>query len=322
MSFHNTLFPVNISWGSRGGPRFKSNVVELPSGGSYRESLWTSPIYMYDARYGVATHTDMYDLIEFIIAREGPIHTFPFKDHRDYASTATGTLHYTDDDTVDDEDVEIGVGDGVETQFQLVKKYVSGSTTRTRNIYLPYNYVIAVDGVSQTEGVDFTMDTETGVVTFMSAPTGSLSITAGFEFYVKCRFGAEIDDAVQVSLDEFDSESLPSIPIVEDIDGTTTEDEYLYGGGYAHGDHTGGTVAAPKSLGLVQTIAPQSGATVVQLPLIGSLQDGGPHLVLGHAGGAGSLTVKDNALSGTVTTLSSPGDVKSLYKLGSNGYVV
>ena len=322
MSFHDVQFPANISLGSRGGPVFRTNVVELPSGASYREARWDNPIYHYDARYGIATHADMYDLIEFIVARQGPVHSFRFKDWRDYASTATGTLHNPGDTTVDDEDVEIGVGDGSTTQFQIIKKYTSGSTTRTRNIFLPKNLVVAVDGVSQTETTDYSVDYATGIITFVTAPAGSLSVTCGFEFDVKVRFGAEIDEAAMVSLDEFDTESLPNMPIVEDIDGTATEDEYLYGGGYGHGQTTGGQVSISKSQGLVHVVQPQSGATVVQLPSVGGIQEGGPHFVITHGGGAGSLSIKDNTLTTTITTLSSPNTAALIFYMGSTWYVV
>jgi uncharacterized protein (TIGR02217 family) len=321
MSFHNVLFPENISYGSRGGPKFNSNVVQLPSGKTYAESNWEFPLHTFDAKYGVASQSQMKQVIDFIIGREGPVHSFKFKDWRDYASTASNTTHLSTDDAVDEEDVVIGVGDNYEIHFQVIKKYVSGSITRTRNIYCLAAIIVALDGVLQTETTDYSVDYNTGVITFVTAPAYSVIVSVGYEFYVKCKFAPDIDNALEVVMEDFDSQSLPSIPIIEDPDGTVTEDEFFYGGGTDFGDIAGGMVSLSKANGLAQVFNPTSGLTVLKLPLLASVQDGGPHFVISHAGGAGSLGVKDNALASTLKTLTSAATIM-IYKMGTNWYVI
>ena len=71
---------------------------------------------------------------------------------------------------------------------------------------------VALDGVDQAEGSDFTVDTATGVVSFTSAPGNGVAITAGFEFDVPARFGT---DRLEVSLERFSHGEILNIPIVE-----------------------------------------------------------------------------------------------------------
>ena len=53
MGFHeNAIFPDDISYESRGGPRFSMSVVELASGSEERVARWASPRVVFDAAYG------------------------------------------------------------------------------------------------------------------------------------------------------------------------------------------------------------------------------------------------------------------------------
>jgi uncharacterized protein (TIGR02217 family) len=65
-----------------------------------------------------------------------------------------------------------------------VKRYTSGSQTWTRTITKPVAGTVrtALDGAEQLGG--WSVDTTTGVVTFDSAPTAGVSVTAGFAFHV------------------------------------------------------------------------------------------------------------------------------------------
>lgn len=319
MAFHPDRFPDDISYGSRGGPTFNTKVVRLPSGAEQRISRWTSPLRSYNARYGLKTHASLYTLMEHYIAREGAAHTFPYKDWNDYCTTATGTTHSPGDAAVTKDDVEIAVGDGSTTDFQLIKKYISGATTRTRNIKLPLSssLLMALDGVSTT---DFTVNTTTGVVTFTTAPGISVSITAGFEFDVHVRYGEEIDLSFDASIESFDAESLPDVPLVEVRDETPTEDEFFYGG--AQEQTVGATpYVLDRSIALTWVLDWPSSATL-KMPVITGIPDGGPHFVLiGKIPSTGTLTIKNNDESATLGTMTA-GNLKFVYKSGSDWYLV
>lgn len=72
--------------------------------------------------------------------------------------------------------------------------------------------LVAVGGVAQTEGADFTV--ASGLVTFLpgSVPLSGQEVRAGFQFDVPVRFDT---DRIDVNMSRFESGSIPSIPIVE-----------------------------------------------------------------------------------------------------------
>ncbi|MFN9789781.1 MAG: DUF2460 domain-containing protein, partial [Holosporales bacterium] len=53
MSFHPVLFPVDISYGSAGGPQFSTDVVETISGFEQRNVNWSQARLRYNVAYGV-----------------------------------------------------------------------------------------------------------------------------------------------------------------------------------------------------------------------------------------------------------------------------
>ncbi len=69
---------------------------------------------------------------------------------------------------------------------------------------------IALDGVDQPSG--WSVNTTTGVVTFSSAPSAGVAVTAGFEFDVPVRFDTDVLD---VTLDLERLGSITSIPLLE-----------------------------------------------------------------------------------------------------------
>lgn len=150
----------------------------------------------YNAAYGVRTQAQLDTLIAFFRARKGRADSFRFKDWTDYQVTAGN----------------IGTGDGSTTQFQLVKKYVSGGVTETRAIKKPVSGSVAVylNGVLQTTG--YNVSTITGMVTFNSAPANGVAITADFEFDVPVRFDT---DRLSASLESYGISSVKDIPLVE-----------------------------------------------------------------------------------------------------------
>lgn len=188
MSFLETpRFPEDISFGSSGGPQYRTAKTIVHSGHEQRNILWAYPLHRYNAAYGVNNKSQLDALIEFFHAVAGMGHGFRFKDWHDYKSCiSTGTLAFTDQ--------VIGTGDGAETEFQLKKTYTKGALSRVRLITKPVSAttVIGINGVQQMSG--WTVDTTTGVVTFSSPPGNTLPVTAGFEFDVPCRFDTDFLD--------------------------------------------------------------------------------------------------------------------------------
>ena len=51
--FHNVRFPEDVSYGTNGGPGFKTTVIDLASGHEQRNIDWSLARATYDAQYCV-----------------------------------------------------------------------------------------------------------------------------------------------------------------------------------------------------------------------------------------------------------------------------
>ena len=209
MSFHEVRFPTDISRRSSGGPQRRTDVVVLGSGFEERNSRWADSRRTFNAGYGVKSLNDLNAVVAFFEERRGRLYGFRWQDRLDWQSCPP-------EDTVSALDQEIGVGDGTTAIFQLIKTYGTAHAPWRREIKKPVqgSVSIALDGVAQTEGPDFSVDTVTGQVTFPSGniPASGVSITSGFSFDVPVRFDA---DGLEVNLDGFRHGAVPNIPIVE-----------------------------------------------------------------------------------------------------------
>jgi uncharacterized protein (TIGR02217 family) len=209
MAFHDIRFPTAISFGARGGPERRTEIVALGSGREERNQRWADSKRRYEAGYGVKSLDDLYAVIAFFEERHGRFHGFRWKDFADCKSCTESASPAAGDQV-------IGTGDGVTASFQLVKTYGSAFAPWRREIGKPVlgTLLVAVAGAAQTEGTAFTCDYTTGVITFDAGhiPPGGAAITAGFEFDVPVRFDT---DRLEISLYGFHHGSIPSIPIVE-----------------------------------------------------------------------------------------------------------
>ena len=207
MSFHEIRFPANLSFGSIGGPERLTEIVTLANGFEERNTPWADSRRRYDAGMGMRSLSDVDTLIAFFEARRGQLFGFRWKDWSDYRSS--GSLAEADFD-----DQVIGTGNGETRVFQLTKTYRSGAASYARAIRKPVLGTVraGIQGDVQTEGVDFDVDTATGLVTFAEAPGPDATVTAGFEFDVPVRFDT---DAIRTSVASFKAGDIPSVPVVE-----------------------------------------------------------------------------------------------------------
>jgi uncharacterized protein (TIGR02217 family) len=208
-AFHEVRFPLAIGFGSSGGPERRTDIVLLASGHEERNQRWADSRRRYNAGSGVRSLADLDELLAFFEERRGRLYGFRWRDRGDWKSSAPG-----DDSSATDQ--AIGVGDGATASFQLLKRYGSAFAPYSRTIAKPVGGTIkvAVGGVETTEGVDFSADAASGVVTFLPGhiPASGASVTAGFEFDVPVRFDT---DRLDINLAAFEAGEAPSIPIVE-----------------------------------------------------------------------------------------------------------
>lgn len=207
MAFIETpRFPEDISYGSTGGPSWSTDVLILKSGYESRNANWGQMRYKYNAAMGVRDSAQLDDLIHWFNAMQGRQHGFRFKDWTDYASAEFGV-------TVAFDDQVIGVGDGTTVAFQVIKSYTQGSQTRERVISKLVTGTVkaGVNAVEKTITTDFTVNYNTGIITFTSPPGNGLSVTAGFEFDVPVRFDI---DQLSISIEHYQTGSL-TVPLLE-----------------------------------------------------------------------------------------------------------
>ena len=205
MAFHEIRFPDNIRRGARGGPERRTQVVELASGDEERNASWANSRRRYDVAYGIRRADDLAAVVAFFEARNGRLYGFRYKDWADYKSSPPSQA-------ITPTDHQIATGTGAATQFQMVKRYISGAQSWARAIAKPVagTVRIALGTVEQLSG--WTLDSTTGVVTFTTAPGNGVIIRAGFEFDVPVRFDS---DSLDVTLDVERLGSITSIPLVE-----------------------------------------------------------------------------------------------------------
>ena len=202
MAFHNVRLNEDIEKGAQGGPGFKTTVLELSSGFEKRNIDWERARGTWDLSYGLDKKTNLEVVLAFFYARQGRAHSFRFKDWTDFQ---IGT-------TTPEVPQAIGIGDAVEDRFQIVRRYVSGATTFSREVtrLVAGTTRVFLDGVEQFTG--FTVDDDTGVLDFTAAPGGGVVVGIVCEFDVPVRFDADQLDLRAVREEIF---SVPVVLVVE-----------------------------------------------------------------------------------------------------------
>lgn len=195
--FDDVRLPEDIEQGARGGPGFKTTVIQLSSGFEQRNIDWARSRGRWDISYGVETKEDYSDVLEFFFARQGRARGFRFKDWSDFQ--AVGQL--------------LGTGDGVQTDFALRKRYTS-LVTYDRRITRPVanTLQVYVDG-TPVPPADYNL-LPLGIVSFKPSaiPLLGQAVTADFEFDVPVRFDV---DTLPIEVIWEQVGSIPEIAVVE-----------------------------------------------------------------------------------------------------------
>ncbi len=207
MAFHDIRFPANLSFGSVGGPERRTEIVTLANGFEERNTPWVHSRRRYDAGLGLRSLSDLETLVAFFEARMGQLHGFRWKDWGDYSSAIAGQ-------DVSAMDQDIAIGDGETVEFPLCKIYRSGPASYSRPITKPIagSVRVALGGDTVREGVDWGLDSASGVITFKAPPEAGVVISAGYEFDVPVRFDT---DRIQISVANFRAGEVPNVPVIE-----------------------------------------------------------------------------------------------------------
>lgn len=164
MSFiESPRFPIDVSYGFRGGPMFRTKVVEMASGHEKRNQDWSRARRRYDAAHGVKSQAELDVLLAFFLAvGKGKLNGFRVRDWADYQVTVANGI------------IGSGVGDGTPT-LQLAKRYTSGANTSDRDITKPVSASIYRGGVLQASPTNYTLDTTNGEVSFVALGSAVVS---------------------------------------------------------------------------------------------------------------------------------------------------
>lgn len=230
----SAVFPKKIAFGYEGGPGWFTTVTQTAGGQEQRNINWENPIHKYRVAHEFVTQAEIDELFNFFNARRGRAIGFRFRDWRDYCTDMVGYTTYLQTkpapavDTLPAAGVLTAssmtntatgllVGDGVTTTFQLVKTYpATGSgTAYQRPLKKPVNsdtVRVYLDAVEQTITTHYTLDTTTGIVTFLVAPGAGVVPTHDSLFEVPCRFDT---DEMSSSLDDFNLSTWRNVGILE-----------------------------------------------------------------------------------------------------------
>jgi uncharacterized protein (TIGR02217 family) len=191
MAFLDIEFPRNISYGSEGGPEYSTSVITTQGGAEQRNINWTYPRMKYNVAYGVRHERDLEEVLYFFHLANGRANTFRYYDWSDHKTSA-----YDDEPT--SQDCFIGTNAGTTTTLQLYKTYTISNITYSRKIVLPIQGTLLVarynGGIwySMAEGVNYSVNYTTGVITLLQPAVDTGSIYAGFQFNVKVRFDSDV----------------------------------------------------------------------------------------------------------------------------------
>lgn len=203
--FHDVSFPLEIGYGSSGGPEYSTNIITTASGHEQRLINWAQARMRYDVGLGVRSEADLHLVLRFFHARLGRAYGFRFRDPLDHASNDGAA-------PVTPLDQRLGTGNGTATDFPLVKDYSDGTGAPPRRILLPVagTLRVAVGGAELISG--WSWSAEEKLLRFTNAPATGAAITAGYLFDVPVRFD---QDRLEVDMETFRASQLVSIPLIE-----------------------------------------------------------------------------------------------------------
>jgi uncharacterized protein (TIGR02217 family) len=199
-AFEDVGFPIALGREVGVEAAFSTAIVTVAGGAEQRNSEWADARLSFDAGPGLRGEAELHSLIDFFRARRGAAVGFRLQDPLDHSSNlmvgAPGAA-----------DQLLGIGDGVRTEFPLIKAY--GAQVRRITRPVAGTVRVSVDGEERVSGWTLA---DKGVVAFDAAPAEGEEIRAGFRFDVPVRFA---EDRLSLSRATFAAGEIPSVPMIE-----------------------------------------------------------------------------------------------------------
>ncbi len=199
-AYEDVRFPIALGREASVEPAFSTAVVTTAGGAEQRNSEWADARLRFDAGPGVRGEAELHELIAFFRALRGRAVAFRFEDPFDHSSNAMTGQPGPDDQL-------LGEGNGLRTEFALIKSY----GTQQRRITRPVAGTarVSVDGVELAAGWTLA---PLGLVRFDAAPAEGAQVRAGYRFDVPVRFA---EDRLSLSRATFEAGEIPSVPLIE-----------------------------------------------------------------------------------------------------------
>lgn len=196
-NFLEIQFPVDISFGSLGGPEYSTDIISTQSGLEQRNINWANFRKKFNIAPSIKDETQMNQLLHFFHLCQGRAFGFRFKDWSDY----TGQREY------------IGTGNGKNTQYRLVKSYGNASKQINKDIVKPViNSVVIYCENSILQKNEYLVNYTKGIIKFETPPGNGIKIYADFEFDIPVRFDT---DYLPITIEGSDIYGFGEIPLVE-----------------------------------------------------------------------------------------------------------
>jgi len=199
-AFDDVRFPIALGREASVEPAFSTAVVTTANGAEQRNSDWADARLRFDAGPGVRGEAELHELLGFFRARRGAAVAFRFEDPFDHSSNGMAGEPKAGDQL-------LGIGDGVRTEFALVKHYGDQRRRITRPV--AGSVRVSVGGVERVSG--WTLG-PLGMVRFEVAPGAGVEVRAGYRFDVPVRFA---EDRLSLSRATFAAGEMASVPLVE-----------------------------------------------------------------------------------------------------------
>jgi uncharacterized protein (TIGR02217 family) len=179
------IFPAlpGLAWSVTKTPTFQTRIQRAASGRELRALDYPYPLWQFALVYDflrdnpAAGYDELRTLMGFFMLCQGAFGAFLFEDPSDYQVIGQ----------------QIGTGNASTTVFQLQR--AMGTTLPGGGFFEPIfapNVVRAIylNGITQNPA-SYSVNPNTGLVTFNTAPGSGLIIAADFTYYFRCRF---VDD--------------------------------------------------------------------------------------------------------------------------------
>lgn len=195
MNFHNVSLPKCAAIFAVGCSEFFTSTAISMSGREMRNSDTQKPKRRYSLQNCCLSLQQFEAFYSFFQARAGQRFSFRLRDHFDYKV----------------ERQIIGVGDGVNTEFQLCKTYDDELLAYVRTITKPVRGSVSLWHIDQELEVE-SMDENSGKVSLSEPPGEGVEVSASFVFDVPVRFAA---DAIRYSLGADGSIIVEDVELIE-----------------------------------------------------------------------------------------------------------